>query len=247
MKQVAISLVCSLESSGQVQELEVDWACSPGLPEAWRCSTPNCVACGPHSGFHHMRARLRPQQSRDDGLDGDVSLQYWYREGNDRVSQDAIEHLKRVIGPDDILFVQAGVHGTREKATERMLGLVTDILNLPNLQMQRPKIIWIATYDQNFPTKTGEYNQAQMNGSHRCSPHSTLHRASFEKYMMASKASQIFDGFIFLKGMNKLGGAKVGSVNHGRFFDCTHFCLPGPPDKLADAVHTYLVSTGSRE
>jgi hypothetical protein len=149
LRQVFIAVACRLHTAGRVVGTRVDWpACGT---EEWPChGSTNCVRCGPGSGFFSANVTLA----------GGTELR--------TVSTDAPGGAISFFGDvrrDDVVVVEAGVHGESPFATaRRVLAAARPLL------ARAVRVIWVVTPQDAFPSRRGDgrferaYLQAHRGG-----------------------------------------------------------------------------------
>ena len=224
MRQVFIALACALAAEGAIESSHVPWrACVPA-PSGGR-------ACGEHSFATYLTIGLGGGGSV---LHRDVA---WF-------------HERYEPSPGDCLVVQAGVHNetrahpTRaaERLLEEMLALVQRERASSAPDGKNPMLIWAETPAQHFVSEDGAgVYDPELSTRHKGSPcvdavPDTRSRAEWSLLRQHPALLDRLHGVLALSGTNELGAAKFGVG------DCTHYCLPGPPDVIARALYTMLLS-----
>jgi hypothetical protein len=223
IRQVFISMACLL--SNHVVKTELHWPeCGGKQPEEWPChEAPNCIACGPHSGFRKAIIHLS----------GGSQLEY----------RSSLPEM----GPKDVLIMETGVHGNDPQAMT-----LARIAKIRHLLDQNSTIIWFVTPQDAFKSSAGDgmYNVEFLTKTGApigfpCENIVLPVRSQGEwRALNQSKRvlSQLF-GVIELANLHEQGHAKVGG-RKGGFGDCQHYCMPGVPDLFARAVFAMLQAVG---
>ena len=108
----------------------------------------------------------------------------------------------------------------------------------------RPLVIHMETPPQSFPgPPDGAYDTEQLVPGLPQGCTGRVQNVRFQREVAAVRQaglSDVVDAHLSLEGLNTLGRAKVGG-GVGTYGDCTHYCMPGVPDVLAQALFTLLV------
>ena len=240
VRQVFIGLGCS--TRGAIQGEHIAWGCKVGCRHVsqgeWPChDTKNCVRAGVHSGFDSGSFFY------DNSSDVVVGPDYV---GRGHVEGSAHAVNGRGGGPGgssskDVFVVEAGVKGSEKKIIESLLHTLTSLKSTPG---GRPLVVHMETPPQSFPGgPDGTYDTEKLIPGlpEGCTP--TVQNVRFQREVAAvhrAGLSGVVDAHLSLEGLNTLGRDKIGG-GVGTYGDCTHYCMPGVPDVLAQALYTLLV------
>ena len=213
VRQVFIGLGCSTRDA--IQDEYIAWG------RKWPChSTKNCVRDGVHSGFN--------------------SGSFFYD------NSSVVVGFGRGGGPGgssskDVFVVEAGVHGNESRIINSLLQTLSSLNSTPG---GRPLVVHMETPPQSFPGgPDGTYDREKLIPGlpKGCTP--TVQNVRFQREVAAvhrAGLSGVVDAHLSLQGLNTLGRDKIGG-GVGTYGDCTHYCMPGVPDVLAQALYTLLV------
>jgi hypothetical protein len=241
-----ISLLCSLNAFGGISSYNLTWnECLPEMNK-WVCPTPQCRFCGPHSRLHPDM--IQATLAADDAMQSTGAI-YFY---------DSFTHVTNInIFPTDIFIVESGMHGSQSTLISHVHSNIMTLKSSFKAQYVhsniQPKFIWLVSWVPNFPTATGGYDINQLKsiqtlkGNMNCKYYGNYGRVNLELQEIQKFKSEL-DGIIWLEGTHRIGFAKVGGGDHhNNLGDCLHFCMPGPTDEIARALHWMLVNIANDE
>ena len=155
--------------------------------------------------------------------------------------------VQTLVAPTGTVVLEAGVHGNDDERA-----ILWTIRLARALRQSRPerKIIWLFTPPQHFQTTsgTGRYSEVSQSlqsagADPRCATAVSPTRLKLEMNLLQQQgmlSDGTLDYFVALEGLESLGDTKVGTASAEAFkrqrLDCTHFCSPGPPLALAEAL-----------
>ena len=234
MRQLIIAMGCVALAISPDVEYSVDWQ------PKWPChGTPKCVRGGEHSGF--SRASLRfPNGSEVHfvPLDGSKGI---HEEKNivSRFSEQIAQEGRITFGPNiafainpdsdaiylnatDTLIFNIGLHNSLDQISGTLQEFV-DFADALRFQRNRPQIVYLTSLTQHFDTSNGQFSPEVWGKHATClSKIDANPRAELEREIVSGHVDQIIDYDDLAMGGLHIGGK-----------DCTHYCMPGPPDYVA--------------
>jgi len=196
----------------------------------------NCVSSGNHSGFNVGSMKFN----------SGAEIHYAPRAGSlqkvegaiiERFSKeiDAVGKMtfgnyitkystgqSRYLTSSDTLVFNAGIHLSLAKTEEQLLKPLATFMDKLHQEPNRPKDIHVTTPTQHFSTIDGQFNNKKK-GLGECRVEVERNpRADVERRMLTGHVDYILD-YADLH----LGNLHIGSD------DCSHYCMPGPPDVVA--------------
>jgi hypothetical protein len=124
----------------------------------------------------------------------------------------------------DTLIINIGLHNSLKGVRPLLEEFITFADSLRK-QEKRPKLVYITTVTQHFNTSNGQYSKQQLLSGGVGTCLERLHqnpRARIEQEMVTGHVDRLVD-----YNDVELGACHVGGQ------DCTHYCMPGPPDWMA--------------
>ena len=267
LRQIFISLACHILTfqSSLVDTFKADWPNEHGK-HTWPChATHDCVKKGPHSGFDKASLRFKNGAeihyvASHGGIDKIVARMLGEMKDNEfatlnRKSTALVsKHTERLTSRDTLLFCR-GIHYTM-KGTKKSMTLLQNLAiefddddnnnnkkrsattsrgnpsSSSSFLSSTPKVWYMTTPTQHFPTKNGQY-LANMKKIAACrlnvteNPRRTLEVKTLTKYKNTDyRGIRIFEYNDLNYGAYHVGGK-----------DCSHYCMPGPPDLVASPVY----------
>jgi hypothetical protein len=261
MRQVFIALGCWFWRNNEIIDHYVDWATE------WQClDVPNCVTSGKHSGFNvghftlgnsnakfnNHDAADRPQSSIPPPrlqvfflpISGDVR----FRQADiiSRWQQElaATRHMTFSLQPyapvynlthHDTIVYNIGLHVGNRHSIYRILDQFGRALLSQGPPADRPKLVYMNTFTQHFPTATGRFAGSMKHlpqDKYSCTEKvasNPLLDMETDRIRAGVNVDQLFRPMDEELGLHHVGGN-----------DCTHYCMPGPPDVFAVRLLTML-------
>ena len=237
VRQLFIAVGCRFWLQGNaIEEYMLDWA-----PKNWPCQwTSNCISNGTHSGFNVGSIRMYngneihylPHSGSLQRAESNIVAR-WIQELNTNRSitfgTNLIMHTSpHILDRDDIVLYNVGLHnGPADNLKDELLQPATFGKSLLQ-QANRPTFIAMTTITQHFNTSNGQYTRTKKGLS--CVPNVTINpRREVELHVW--KPGENVD-LIFDYDDLELGNLHI---NMGGT-DCTHYCMPGPPDVAASRL-----------
>lgn len=245
MRQLFIAIGCL--SFSNIEYSKVDWMTGRG---GWPChNTLNCVSKGQHSGFnvgyikwkHGGEIYFKPTGGCLDNDEPDIVSRF-LREihANKTISLSSslavpiVPNEHHVMTKDDILVMNIGIHDqgnitAMEYNVKSLAEVGRALVNYHNTST--PLFIYITTPSQHFASN-GLYIHDTHKHISTCSNHITSNiRQDLEVQYIIQKET--------VHGVLTFNDTYLGSLHIGPH-DCTHYCMPGLHDILAENLFRYL-------
>jgi hypothetical protein len=250
MRQVFIALGCYFWRRNELRDYSVDWATD------WLCQDiPNCVVSGNHSGFNvgHFTVGATTNNNNNNNNNNNTieqppKLQVFFLPiaGNalfrqaDIVSKwekelEATHQITFSLQPaarvyqltkDDTIVYSIGLHvGNRNSIYNTLDKFGRALLSKGP---DRPKLVYMNTITQHFPTATGRFAARMIHlppDQFSCTANVSTNPLLGTE-LTRIRASVNVD-LVFRPTDEEMGLHHVGGN------DCTHYCMPGPPDVFA--------------
>ena len=237
MRQLFISLGCRFWlMENAIEEYTLDWA-----PKNWPChGTLNCISSSIHSGFNVGSIRMYngneihyvPHSGSLQRTEGNI-VGRWQQELNRNHSitfgtKLIMRTLPATLGNNDIVFYNVGLHNRLEDNLKDIL-LKTAAFGKALLQeTNRPTFVAMTTITQHFKTSDGQYVAKETGKG--CVPNLKVNprrEVELQVWKPGENVDLIFDYEDLELGTHHIDmGGK----------DCTHYCMPGPPDVAASRL-----------
>lgn len=251
MRQLIISMGCIALALDSNVKYAVDWQ------DDWPChGTPNCVPGGPHSGFSHASLQFpNGAQVHFIALGGsnyincetDIVQRFTNQLANEgRITFGSnntaipIAPADSILNATDTLIFNIGLHNKASKIRPTLQAFI-DFSDQLRRHPDRPQIVYITSITQHFRTPNGQYDKKllakQTQDENACLP--TLDhnpRAQMEQEMVTEHVDHLIDYNDLENGACHIGGE-----------DCTHYCMPGPPDWMAARLLQAVQTLQSRQ
>jgi hypothetical protein len=234
MRQLFMALGCRYWMMGNnktIQTYDLDWAV-----KGWPChGTLNCVTTGSHSGFNvgsiilhngneiHYLPHSGSLGKAEPGIIG-----RWRRELD--INQTItfgpnlmIPTTPQSMGTNDIILYNIGLHGSEVSNLEEKLQEPANFGNALLQQSLRPTFIAMTTIAQHFQSVNGQYVPGGTTKG-ACLPSIPVNPRR-EVELTVWKEGTNVDGIFDYDDLD----AGVYHIDSGGK-DCTHYCMPGPPD-----------------
>jgi len=244
MRQVFVSLGCLLHSFARhlIIEFEVDWL------DEWPChGTANCIPGGVHSGHSTGSIRL-PGEAEIHFLPHGGSLRKQESKMYQRMARQLddlgyITLARRTTLPSqhatplsqyDVLVTNVGIHGSVEAAqnkTETLAQIGRQLRQMSN----GPRLWYVTTPTQHFATVGGQYKRGTAGtcvNRTDVNPREVMER----RILTADTVHQVIAYDDLDLGFYQIGGG-----------DCSHYCMPGAPDRVALRLLQALWSSEEEE
>jgi hypothetical protein len=246
MRQVFIALGCYFWRRNELRDYFVDWATD------WLCQDiPNCVVSGNHSGFNvgHFTVGATTSNNNNNTIEQPPKLQVFFLPiaGNalfrqaDIVSKwgkelESTHQITFSLQPaearvyqltkDDTIVYSIGLHvGNRNSIYNTLDKFGRALLSQGP---DRPKLVYMNTITQHFPTATGRFAARMIHlplDQFSCTANVSTNPL-LDTELVRIRASVNAD-LVFRPTDEEMGLHHVGGN------DCTHYCMPGPPDVFA--------------
>lgn len=261
VRQIFISLACLLHSFGHRPDVHLQWA------NHWPCfSKRHCVSGGPHSGFDlssilltngaeihflphggaptikgdfykHMYHRMKTEAPRTNG-----HPELWMEDGsftdaNDGASSIPFSRRSNTLGRGDVIVASVGLHHPPTRHEELCHDLVDLAKTLQGTSDTDAAQLWyLSTPAQHFPTRNGQYVKKAQRAKRCRNSTDTNPRLVIEQKVFAEAP------FIRFLDYDDLD---LGYFHIGLGIDCSHYCMPGPPDRVAVRLLRQLQDTST--
>lgn len=246
-RQVFISIACLLDGlhSSIVAETRGQWL------QKWPChGSSNCVEGGKHSGFNVASVRfvngaeihflpLGGTVGRDQAEKGIVSrmIQELDDKGfvtmRNRTALASWSPLR--LSRNDTLLIIIGIHNKvgNVAAAARQLNELGNKLhakaNTSNVNygrvMKNPLLWYMTTPTQHFWSRDGQHSANASTSCRETLPEKPRSKQEVE-VLSPNDIDQVFNYDDL-----RLGGMHIGNG------DCSHYCMPGPPDRIAASIY----------
>jgi hypothetical protein len=250
-RQVFISIACLLDGlhSSAVAETRAQWL------QEWPChGTSNCVRGGKHGGFNIASVRfVNGAEIHFLPLGGMVGpageakvVSRMTRELDDKGfvtmrNETALESSSPLrLSQNDTLLINIGIHnkvGDLAAAVRKVnelgnkLHVKANASNVNGRVMGNPLLWYMATPTQHFWSQKGQHDSARASNTCR----ETLPENPRSKLEVQVLSPNDIDR-VFDYDDLQLGGMHIGNG------DCSHYCMPGPPDRIAASIYAAWAS-----
>lgn len=233
MRQIIIAVGCIAMAIDPNVEYLADWQ------DSWPChGTRNCIRGGQHSGFSRVSI-VFPNGAQVHfvplgGSNGIHEEQTIVARFTNEVSKEGritfgpntalpIHSSDSYLNATDTLVFNIGLHNKLGEIGP-VLQAFSDFSDMLRHQENRPQIVYMTTITQHFATPNGQYKgkKAAQEAGMCLDKIDSNPRAQVEREIVTGHVDQLIDYDDVEMGAFHIGGE-----------DCTHYCMPGPPDLTA--------------
>mmetsp|Transcript_40363 Transcript_40363/g.59859 ORF Transcript_40363/g.59859 Transcript_40363/m.59859 type:complete len:409 (-) Transcript_40363:102-1328(-) len=245
IRQVFIALGCRYWMAGLIEDFRLDW-------HKWPChGTWNCVEKGNHAGFNVGSIRLMGDTQHEihflphSGSLGKKEpniVERWIRELQSSNQSNitfgrnlSMPTLPESLVGDDMIVYNVGIHNSVEELRSKLqtpaeFGRLLLDLQKGDRGRSLPKLTVMTSVTQHFPTANGQYDYDADAKNKTCVSSVEVNprrEVELEVWQVGENTNEILD-----YGDSGLGKHHIDM--NGK--DCTHYCLPGPPDVVASRL-----------
>lgn len=239
VRQIFIALGCWFWQQERIESYALDWQ------KKWPChNTPNCIGSGPHSGFNVGSIRLLngeeihfiPQSGTLGNAEKDV-VSRWTQElkMNNSITFGPNLAMKRrrreTLSQKDVLFYNLGFHDDGAEISMRLKD-PSKFGHILKSVSSAPTFIYMTSLTQHFNTTSGQFYSKQKGLKSKCLRSVEVNPRRQEELKAFHEGINV--DYVFDYNDRDIGEQHIGSG------DCTHYCMPGPPDAAVSRLVTLL-------
>ena len=266
MRQIFIALGCRLWNDGVVAQVALPWLDHWPCHGTIHCITAgphsgfNAASLRLTSGaeVHFLPHSGTVPDAQGNNAAEPVIVQRWKRElipprssSNHNSSSSSSSHSsssdplrKLTLGPhvampsryskylnaNDTIVYNVGLHWEegRTAALQSFASLGKKLLSMPS--KARPQLFYMTTITQHFRTASGEHDPSQWKELKELEC-----RSSVAVNRRREEETQILQEAVHVDRLLEYDSVDAGDLHIGGG-DCTHYCMPGPPDVAADKL-----------